>query len=194
MRGLDDVRDCQYLSEERRFKLRGLQKSIWYMSAPTSTIYTLPGKMNGVTSGKVMRYGPNFTYDEFLQMPSKLSAFTLSVGMMAVAVCLVALKPVSTSFFIFKGSEYMTSIGTLAIQTPGQSTGRGTLGRDNANGFIRVTNVTTAVPAPANPPSASTSTTNGDITSGREPKVVKSQFITNHSSLVKAAHGTFSPQ
>ncbi|KAF7426597.1 hypothetical protein PC9H_008966 [Pleurotus ostreatus] len=134
--------------------------------------------MNGVTSGKVMRYGPNFTYDEFLQMPSKLSAFTLSVGMMAVAVCLVALKPVST----------------LAIQTPGQSTGRGTLGRDNANGFIRVTNVTTAVPAPANPPSASTSTTNGDITSGREPKVVKSQFITNHSSLVKAAHGTFSPQ
>ncbi|KDQ32345.1 hypothetical protein PLEOSDRAFT_1095817 [Pleurotus ostreatus PC15] len=54
--------------------------------------------MNGVTSGKVMRYGPNFTYDEFLQMPSKLSAFTLSVGMMAVAVCLVALKPVRWLF------------------------------------------------------------------------------------------------
>lgn len=46
------------------------------------------------------------------------------------------------------------------------------------NGYIRVTNVTTAVPASANLPtaSASTLTTNGNISSG-EPTVVKSQFI-----------------
>ncbi|KDQ31637.1 hypothetical protein PLEOSDRAFT_1061778 [Pleurotus ostreatus PC15] len=130
-----------------------LQSSPSPSSSPSST-----PSINGITTGKVVRYGPNFTYDEFLQMPSKMSAFTLSVGMMAVAACLVALKPVR---WLFK----------RLVTQPGEGPSEETM----QNGYIRVTNVTTAVPAFASPPtaSASTPTTNGNI----EPTVVKSQFI-----------------